>query len=437
MRVPLRRLLLLYLVTFNGFVGYSLMITIFTPLLVDGREPLLPASASHSVRALVLGILLTLYPLGQFIGAPVLGGLSDRYGRRPILLASLATAVGCYLLVAWALALNSLALLMIACFVGGLFEANVAVTQSALADVSEESERGRVFGYVYLAISLAYVVGPLAGGPLGDQALISWARPWTPFVVVAGLLAFTAIAVWLRLPETRTSIAEQPGTGGPSAALRAARDNLRGFARGFSDARLRRLLLTNLAFYIAIFGYFRVYPLYLVDAFRVSLTRESLFVAWVAVPIVTANLGLVSALLKRYDLRTVMAGAGLLAAAGLIVVPLPGRLNLLWLTLALTSLGVAILLPLCAARISAAVAAEEQGLALGSNQALQVGGEAVSGLVGGALAAIVSGLPLIVFGVVALAATVFSYSQGFPARSGARDRGRQPRRSRQYDADRA
>jgi MFS family permease len=117
---------------------------------------------------------------------------------------------------------------------------------------------------------------------------------------------------------------------------------------------------------------------------------------------------LVAALLKRYDLRAVMTGAGLLAGAGLIVVPLPGELNLLWLTLALTSLGVAILLPLCAARVSAAVAADEQGLALGGNQALQVGAEAVSGLVGGALAAIVSGLPLIVFGVVALVATGLS-----------------------------
>ena len=105
--------------------------------------------------------------------------------------------------------------------------------------------------------------------------------------------------MWLRLPETRTVGGQSGGVlveHGTSAS--AALDNLRGFARGFTDMRLRQLLLTNLAFYIAIFGFFRVYPLYLVDAFRVSVTRESLFVAWVAVPIVAANLGVVTALLQ-------------------------------------------------------------------------------------------------------------------------------------------
>ena len=346
-------------------------------------------------------MLLTLYPLGQFIGSPVLGGLSDQYGRKPVLLGSLAAAVVCYGLIAWALAANSLWLLMIACFVGGLFEANVAVTQSALADVSDDTDRGRLFGYVYLAVSLAYVIGPLLGGPLADRGLISWARPWVPFLGVAFLLAASAIAVAARLPETRTRFAEAPAF----SPLR----NLTGFAAGLRNIRLRRLFSTNLAFYVAIFGFFRVYPLYLVDAFRVTLTRESLFIAWVAVPIVLANMGLVAALLRRFDLPSVLVAAGVLAGVSLIVAPLPGRQGLLWLTLGLSSLGIAILLPVCAARISAAVSGDEQGLALGTNQALQVGGEAASGLIGGALAAVVSGLPLIVFGVVALVATALSF----------------------------
>lgn len=131
----------LYLVVFTGFVGYSLMITVFTPLLLDDQGGLLPESASPSERTLVLGALLALYPLAQFVGSPILGALSDRFGRRPALLRSL---------------------------LAGLSEANIAIAQSAIADVAAAAERSRLFGYVYLSSSLAYVVGPLAGGKLAD-----------------------------------------------------------------------------------------------------------------------------------------------------------------------------------------------------------------------------------------------------------------------------
>jgi hypothetical protein len=153
-----------------------------------------------------------------------------------------------------------------------------------------------------------------------------------------------------------------------------------------------------------------VYPLYLVDAFALGVTRESQFVAWVAVPIVLANLGLVAALSRRFSTRTLISAAGVLTGAALIVVPLPGVLGLLWVTLALTSCGIAVLLPLTAARLSAAASAREQGAALGNNQALQVGAESLSGFVGGGLAAAASRLPLIVFGAVAFAATLISAS---------------------------
>ncbi len=84
----LPRLLPLYAVIFAGFVGYSLMITVFTPLVLHGTGGLLPPATSAGTRSLILGGLLALYPLGQFFTSPVLGSLSDRHGRRPVLIAS-------------------------------------------------------------------------------------------------------------------------------------------------------------------------------------------------------------------------------------------------------------------------------------------------------------------------------------------------------------
>ena len=99
----LPRLLPLYAVIFAGFVGYSLMITVFTPLLLHPGSALLPPRTATGTRSLILGGLLALYPLGQFFSSPMLGSLSDRVGRRPVLLASLSLTTGCYALIVWSL----------------------------------------------------------------------------------------------------------------------------------------------------------------------------------------------------------------------------------------------------------------------------------------------------------------------------------------------
>ena len=82
--VSLKPLLPLYAVVFAGFVGYSLMITVFTPMIMSNHDLLLRADEPMSRRVILLGILLCLYPLGQFAGSPVLGALSDRFGRKPV-----------------------------------------------------------------------------------------------------------------------------------------------------------------------------------------------------------------------------------------------------------------------------------------------------------------------------------------------------------------
>jgi MFS family permease len=389
----LSRVLPLYLVVFIGFVGYSLMITVFTPLVLADGGGLLSQSSSTSERTVVLGVLLALYPFAQFVGAPVIGALSDRFGRRPVLLASLCASAGCYALIALALAARNLPLLMLACLLAGFSEANIAIAQSAVADVAPPWQRGRLFGYVYLSSSLAYVVGPLAGGKLADPQLVSWFGYPTPFWAVVVLLAATAGLTAVRFRETHAPRRDAAiGLGRPFANL----------GRAFAPGRLRPLFLGNFVLYLAIFGFFRVYPMYLVDHFGMGISRESEFIAWVAVPIVVANLGLVGWLSRRLDPRrlTVRFGVALAVCLAAVVVPRPE--GALWATLAACSLALAVCLPSMAAMISDAVGPEEQGGALGSNQSLQVGAEGLSGLAGGGLAAISTTFPLPAMGALAL-----------------------------------
>jgi hypothetical protein len=157
--------------------------------------------------------------------------------------------------------------------------------------------------------------------------------------------------------------------------------------------------------YLAVFGFFRVYPMYLVDRFHMTVSRESLFVAWVAVPIVAANAGIVAWLARRMaTLRTLTLGAALLAVAMATIVVFSSE-GPLWVTLAATALVIAICLPAAATIISESAPVAEQGHDLGSNQSLQVGAEALSGLAGGLLAAITDVLPLSVMAALAVVAS--------------------------------
>jgi DHA1 family tetracycline resistance protein-like MFS transporter len=389
---PLRRALPLYMVVFAGFLGYSLMIAAFTPMMLRNDNGMLPASSSLTERSVVLGALLALYPLGQFLGSPVLGGLSDRFGRRPVLIASLTATTGLYALIAAALAIKSLPLLMIACFLAGLSEANIVIAQGAIADTAPRQDRNRLFGYIYLSASLAYVVGPLGGGKLADHSLVGWFNYATPYWAVTLLLAGILLAViaWFR------------ETGRPDASQVRYRDAFTNLGRIFTDSTLRPLYLVNFILYLAIFGFFRVYPMYLVDEFHLGVGKVSEFVAYVAVPIVIANAWLVGALSRRARPRTLVMYSALAMGILMALIVVPSSRVSLWFTLGPTALALAVCLPSCAAMLSLAADDSEQGRALGNNQSMQVGAEALTGLAGGALVAVLIKLPLLVFAGAAI-----------------------------------
>ena len=145
--------------------------------------------------------------------------------------------------------------------------------------------------------------------------------------------------------------------------------------------------------------------MYLINRFHMSVSRESLFVAWVAVPIVIVNLGVVGWLSHRMTARQMAARAAAVLGVAMATIVIPDGQAALWPTLGVTAFALAICLPAAASIISAAVSSAEQGGALGTNQSMQVGAEAIAGIVGGMLAAIATTLPLTTMAGLALVAS--------------------------------
>lgn len=393
--MPLARLIPLYIVVFAGFFGYSLMITVFTPLLMQASSPLLPLGAPAAAHTLLLGVLLFAYPFGQFIGSPVMGTLSDRFGRKPVLLGSLAATTACYAVIATAVGARSFALLTVACLIAGLAEADVVTAQAAIADIVPAADRNRFFGYVYMSSSLAYVAGPLLGGKLADPAIVSWFNPALPFWCTGALLALALALVAVAFRETRLVRGAAPASLNWMSSLLSLRSVVR-------DVTLRRYFLANAALYLAIFGFFRAYPMYLVGRFGFGVSRVSDFVAWVGVPIVLANLWLTGALSRRFALKPLTVASAILAGVFIASVVLPATSAGLWPILFLAGLFVALVLPGCATMLANAAPPSDEGRVMGGNQAVLVAAEAFSGLVSGALAAVAIVLPLATWGAFAL-----------------------------------
>ncbi|KGB99411.1 Tet(A)/Tet(B)/Tet(C) family tetracycline efflux MFS transporter [Burkholderia sp. MSMB2157WGS] len=161
------------------------------------------------------GILLALYAFAQFLCAPLLGTLSDRFGRRPVLLASLAGAALDYLLMALA---PTLAWLYVGRLIAGITGANLAVATAYVTDVTDEPDRARRFGQLGAMMGIGFIAGPLIGGLLGVLHLRA------PFVAAALLNALNLVLVWRVLPESRPARegreARTVGALNPFASLR-------------------------------------------------------------------------------------------------------------------------------------------------------------------------------------------------------------------------
>ena len=394
-QTSLRQLFPLYLVIFFGFIGYSMAITIFTPLFISENSHFFSSEMSLSDRTILLGFVLFLYPFGQFISSPVLGALSDRFGRRPLLVYTLALTTFFYFFIGLALYLESLTLLCLSLFFSGLSEGNITIAQSTITDVTEVRNRSRYFGYIYLSTSLAFIVGPLIGGKL-----TYYFNEATPFWVATFFLFLTTLWIFFSFQETH------PKEKWVHIRFLEALTNLKNI---FKEKALTKYFLINFLLYLSIFGFFRTYPMYIVDEYKVSVDKLSEFVSWLSVPIIVMNLGFIKLIAQKFTAFQMMVMGAVCTAIFIFMLIIPHPMWALWFTLFLCGGAIAVALPAAPTLLSSKAKDSIQGSVMGNNQSLQFFSEAISGLLGGFFAAIFIKLSLIIFASLSILAALLLF----------------------------
>jgi len=202
------------------------------------------------------GFLVAVYPIMQFFATPILGQLSDRYGRKPVLALSLAgTSLG-YALFATGIVIRSIPLLFLARAFDGITGGNLSVAQASIADVTKPEDRTKNFGLIGAAFGVGFIVGPFLGGVLADPSLVSWFSASTPFWFAAMLAAANTTQVLLQFDETNAHMRHVP-----MHLLRG----MANIARAYAMPELRTIFLTTFlfnmgfGFFISFFGLFLIH----------------------------------------------------------------------------------------------------------------------------------------------------------------------------------
>ena len=294
-------ILSVFFTVFLDLLGFGILIPVF-PLLISPGSPfkVTPDGWSFTDGLIMLGWLQAAYPLASFIAAPILGQLSDRFGRRPVLALSIfGTAIG-YMLFAIGISTASIPLLFAARALDGFTGGNIAVAQAAIGDISNDSNRARNFGLIGAAFGLGFIIGPYLGGKLSSPNTSfyglfdtpDWFGATTPFWFAA-ILSLTNCALILgAFPETLREKSAH-------TKLNVMR-SVQNVITGFSSDRLR-VVLASAFLWNAGFTFFTTFfGVYLRNEFGYSASKTGDYFAIVGLFIALSQAVLVGRVAKSF-----------------------------------------------------------------------------------------------------------------------------------------
>ncbi|MBA3706890.1 MAG: MFS transporter, partial [Bacteroidetes bacterium] len=284
-------LLTIFLTVFIDLLGVGIVIPVIGPLMLDPTHHMLPLEMSMHSRTILLGFLIAAFPLAQFFGAPMLGALSDRHGRKKILTLSLfGTLIG-YLLFAFAILEQNIYILFASRILDGFTGGNISIALSSISDVSDEKSKAKNFGMVGAAFGLGFILGPYIGGKLADPTIISWFNTATPFWFAAILTILNLLFVFVAFPETLREKRHSPVS---------MLTGMRNIGRAFQLTHLRTIFLVVFLITLGFNFFTQFFQVFLINKFSYSISQIADIFAYIGIWIVFAQGGLQRPFSKKY-----------------------------------------------------------------------------------------------------------------------------------------
>jgi multidrug resistance protein len=375
----------------------TLLLTLFSIIVIDLIGfgiviPVLPFYAEfYGASATVLGMLLTSYAAMQFLFAPIWGRISDRIGRRPVLILTILGSSFALLILGMA---NSLFWLFVARILGGVFGANISVATAYVTDVTTEKNRTRWMGMIGASFGIGFILGPAIGGLLAPYGY------GVPMLFASALALINFIYACFVLKE-------------PMRHQISVENVLH--TKLFQNHVIRRICGINLLFTLGVTQLEAIFAFYMMDRFSYDAREVAYILVMMAVIMVGIQGGAIRGLAKRFGEKNLLLVGAVLLALSYAVIPWMPKVALLLIPLASAAIGRGMAQPSMLSLVSSASSAQNRGSVMGIFQSSASLGRIIGPSVAGILYDRFFGIPFL-FGTAMMIA-VFAVAAGLAIKS--------------------
>lgn len=346
-------------------------------------------------------LLMASYSFMMFFGAPILGALSDRYGRKRIIqIALIGSAIG-YSIFGFALSMQSLTLLFLSRLIPGFFGGSLSVLFSAISDVSSAEDKPKNFALVGMAFGLGFILGPVLGGILSDSDIVSWFTLSTPFVLATILALVNNIIVHFNFKETLKNKVYTP------VSLNKGFKNIK---KAFSSKNLRVLFTITFLSTLGFSFYTQFFSVFMYEKFAVTQKTVGLIFGWVGLWLIFTQGFLIRIINKKFNAFQILSVTMLIMGSVIMIMIFPSSIYGIMICNVFVAISQGLNSPNLLSIVSKQAEPNQQGEILGINQSMQSVAQFIPPIIVGFFGESLATFPFIFGGgVIVLAWFIFKF----------------------------